>query len=108
MACSRNGSYVEVAKEIGELVTRKNKSYGDAHNKSAEFLRILFPDGVPVEQYNDMLTLVRIFDKQMRIATDKDALGESPFQDIAGYAILKCADQKDDIEEIVMRAEGSI
>jgi hypothetical protein len=34
------------------------------------------------------LLLVRIFDKQMRIATDADALGESPFADISGYGIL--------------------
>lgn len=35
-----------------------------------------------------MLCLVRILDKMFRIATDKDALGESPYRDIAGYGIL--------------------
>jgi hypothetical protein len=38
--------------------------------------------------------LVRIFDKQMRIATRKDYAGESPYRDIAGYGILGAA--KDD------------
>lgn len=35
-----------------------------------------------------MLAIVRVFDKMMRIATDKDAFGEDPWRDIAGYAIL--------------------
>lgn len=104
MTCLKNGEYIKTAKEIGELVTEKNRAYGDSHNKSAEFLKILFPNGVPVEQYNDMLTMVRVFDKQMRIATDKDALGESPWRDIMGYALLKVADQE---ENEIIKAEGS-
>lgn len=35
-----------------------------------------------------VLITVRIFDKLKRIATDRDALGESPYRDIAGYGIL--------------------
>ena len=32
--------------------------------------------------------MVRVIDKMFRIATDKDAFGESPWRDICGYAIL--------------------
>jgi hypothetical protein len=89
-----NNKYEETGKSIGQLVDEKNKAYGDAFNKSSDFLKILYPDGVKPEQYGDMLAVVRMFDKLMRIATDKDALGENPFSDIAGYAILKCAEGK--------------
>lgn len=80
--------YDEMAVQIGALVTEKNAAYGDSFAKCGEFLRLLFPDGIQPAQYDDALALVRIFDKQMRIATRKDAFGESPFRDIAGYGIL--------------------
>lgn len=84
-----DGKYQEIGMKIGALVDQKNKAYGDAFNKSNEFLKILYPNGVRPEQYGDMLAIVRVFDKLMRIATDKDALGESPWNDIAGYGVLK-------------------
>ena len=85
----RSTKYEEIAIRIGQLVDEKNQAYGDAFNKSDEFLKLLYPNGVMPEQYSDMLAIVRIFDKLMRIATAKDALGENPFKDIAGYGILK-------------------
>ncbi len=87
------GSYQHIGLAIGKLVDEKNKAYGDAFNKTSDFLKILYPNGVQPEQYGDMLAIVRIFDKLMRIATDKEALGENPFRDIAGYGILKAADE---------------
>lgn len=80
-----------IGKEIGELVCVKNVAYGDSFAKTDRFLEILYPAGIPVEKFSDALALVRVFDKMMRIATDKDALGESPWRDIAGYAILAVA-----------------
>lgn len=82
------GKYEELGTEIGKLVDAKNQSYGDSFNQCERFLKILWPDGVPPDKYADMLAIVRIFDKIMRIAHQKDAFGESPFRDIAGYAIL--------------------
>ena len=81
--------YSQRGKEIGELVERKNKAYGDSFAKSGDILRILYPDGIDPDQYDDVLTLARIIDKLFRIATDRDALGESPYEDIAGYSILR-------------------
>lgn len=83
------GKYENIGNEIGKLVDKKNAAYGDAFNKSSDFLKILYPDGVSAEQYDDMLAIVRVFDKLMRIATDKDALGENPWNDVVGYGILK-------------------
>jgi hypothetical protein len=77
-----------IALEIGKLVTEKNKAYGDSFSLSCKVLGILYPNGVKLEQYRDMLTITRVIDKLFRIATDKDALDESPWKDICGYSIL--------------------
>lgn len=77
-----------IAAEIGSLVAEKNAAYGASFAKCGEFLRLLYPEGIQPAQYDDALALVRIFDKQMRVATRKDAFGESPYRDIAGYGIL--------------------
>lgn len=81
-------SLLDLATEIGNLVEEKNRAYGDSFAKTGDFLRLLYPNGIPPEKYGDALCIVRIFDKLKRIATDKDALGESPYRDIAGYALL--------------------
>lgn len=80
--------YPKLGKEIGELVQSKQRSYGDSFGKAGEVLKLLYPDGVEPEQYGDMLTVTRILDKLFRIATDRDALGESPWHDIVGYGLL--------------------
>ena len=80
--------YKELGSEIGELVDEKNQAYGNSFNKAGDILRIFYPNGIEPEQYSDMLAIVRIIDKQFRIATRKDAFGESPYKDIAGYGLL--------------------
>lgn len=81
--------YSQRGKEIGELVERKNKAYGDSFAKSSDILRILYPNGIGTDQYDDVLAITRIIDKLFRIATDRDALGENPWQDICGYSLLR-------------------
>ncbi len=83
-----SSTYEQLGQQIGALTDEKNTAYGSSFAKAGEFLRLLYPDGIQPEQLGDALLLVRIFDKQMRIATDKDALGESPYRDIAGYGLL--------------------
>ena len=80
--------YEKLGKEVGRLVDEKQKAYGNSFGVSGEFLKLLYPEGIRPDQYLDALTLVRIFDKQKRIATDCDAFGESPYNDIAGYGLL--------------------
>ena len=80
--------FEEIGSAIGRLVQVKNDAYGDSFGKSEEVLKILYPYGVGVEQFRDFLTVVRVLDKLFRIATDRDALGEDPWKDICGYAIL--------------------
>ena len=81
--------YEQIGMRIGALVDEKNRAYGDSFNQSHQFLELLYPNGVSVEQYSDMLALIRMFDKMMRIANKKEAFDENPFKDLAGYAILK-------------------
>ena len=89
--------FIDIANEIGELVQEKNKAYGDSFAKSQQIIKILYPDGVRSAQYMDMLAITRVIDKLFRIATKKDAFGESPWRDICGYAILGIANDEADI-----------
>lgn len=82
------GAYAEIGQSIGALVEEKQKAYGDSFGKSGDVMRILYPDGIPPSKLDDALTVVRVLDKLFRIATDRDALGESPWRDVAGYSIL--------------------
>jgi hypothetical protein len=83
--------YSKIGRELGKLVGEKNAAYGDSFSKSGEVLKILYPNGIDHSQITDVLTITRILDKLFRIATDKDALGESPYNDIAGYCLLAIA-----------------
>lgn len=90
-------NYEETGARIGRVVTEKQIAYGDSFGNSGEILRVLYPNGIKPEQYDDMLAVVRIVDKLFRIANKKDAFGESPYSDIAGYGILGVA--RDVMEE---------
>lgn len=83
--------FAGTGRAIGELVEEKNTAYGSAFADSARFLELLYPSGVPLSAYTDVLLMVRIFDKMKRIATAKDAFGEDPFRDIAGYGVIGAA-----------------
>ena len=81
--------YMKIGRLLGELVDSKQQAYGDAITAVERMMKVLYPNGVTVMQYRDMLLMVRIMDKQCRIAKgDKKAFGESPFGDIAGYGLL--------------------
>jgi len=81
-------NYEIVGAKIGKLVNHKQAAYGDSFGKAHKILLELYPDGIKPEAYHDVLTMARIIDKLFRIATKKDAFGENPYQDIAGYAVL--------------------
>ena len=84
-------TYEEIGKHIGALVDTKNKQYGDAFSKTGDFLEILYPTGIEVEDYDNVLALVRIFDKMMRIANGNQG-DENAWNDLAGYGILMADD----------------
>jgi hypothetical protein len=75
------------AEEMGKLVVEKNRSYGDSVNLSTVFFTNLYPNGIPVEQYRNILIIARILDKLSRLATDPNAFNEDAWKDIIGYGI---------------------
>lgn len=78
--------YKEIADNLIELLTEKEKAYGQAYANSPEILKILYPDGVKLKDYDKLLYITRVLDKLNRIAQNDDT--EDPFQDIAGYSLL--------------------
>lgn len=91
--------YAVLGKSVGELITEKNQAYGDSFHRSGDILNILFPMGIKPENYVDILAMARIIDKLFRIATDPTYGSESPWRDIAGYALLRLADNIKETEE---------
>jgi len=81
-------AYRLAANRCASLVIEKQAAYGDSFGKAGRILRELYPEGIKPEQLDDALTIVRVVDKLFRIATKKDAFGESPWKDIMGYALL--------------------
>ena len=83
--------FEKIGSDLGRMLTVKQAAYGDSFGKSGQVLAILYPGGIPLDKLDDALTIIRVVDKLFRIATDRDALGESPWKDIAGYAVLSVA-----------------
>jgi len=80
--------FEKIGDKVGKLVQEKQEAYGDSFGRSGECLRQMFPYGINVDQYDDVLTIVRILDKLFRIANNPNAFDENPYQDIVGYGML--------------------
>ncbi len=91
----KEDGYAESGRQLGELVSRKQREYGHASSVVALMLGSLYPQGIPVHAYEDALLIVRTMDKMCRIATRdesrRDKGGESPWRDIGGYALIGLA-----------------
>ena len=81
-------AYHQIAATVADTVVAKQEAYGDSFGRSGEVLKILYPAGISRESMRDALTITRVVDKLFRVATKKDAFGESPWLDVAGYALL--------------------
>jgi len=84
-------TYSAIGAHIGRVTAEKAAAYGDSHGKSGQVLALLYPNGVQPEQYGDLLAIARVVDKLFRLATDPAYGDESPWADIAGYALLGVA-----------------
>lgn len=87
-------TYERLGKDIGRLLETKQAQYGDSFGVAPLLVRFLYPDGVGVEHYDNLLAVVRILDKLKRIATAKADDPEDAWSDIAGYAILMLAQRR--------------
>ena len=92
-------AYTHLGTTIGRLVEEKDQAYGSSFQRSQEILKILYPEGIQTDQYCDMLGMIRVIDKLFRIANRKEAFGENPWQDIAGYGLLGVANEMDKEEK---------
>jgi len=88
-----NGFY-DIASELAEMLTNKNRKYGDSYARMAHVLPIFYPDGVPGNHLLDAVFILRIIDKLMRIASAQSDDEEDPVADIAGYAILRMREMR--------------
>lgn len=80
--------WANLGAELIKVVDTSNQAYGNSTEKSAKMMSILYPEGIQPEQMHDARCMISVLDKLSRIATDKDAFGESPWRDVAGYALL--------------------
>ena len=81
-------NFEQAGRELGWLVDEKQRQYGDMISAMGPMLKILYPEGVKPDQYNDLALIVRILDKLGRITKGNGDGGESPYRDIAGYGLL--------------------
>lgn len=80
--------YTDAGRDLGKMVGEKQAAYGNSYGKAGQVMQILYPNGISPKQMDDALAVVRVIDKLFRIATDKNAYGENPWLDIAGYGLL--------------------
>lgn len=91
---SNSSQFLKLAQEIASVLEEKNAQYGPAFSNAPKILEVLYPDGVPVSGYTNLLTIVRILDKLQRIATNNAEDSEDPWKDICGYALLSLAQSR--------------
>lgn len=98
------GRYESYASEIGAMVDEKQEAYGDSFGRSYKIFEELlagykYGDSyvIPKELLPHLLTLVRMVDKMFRVVSNPtgDRMGESPYRDMAGYALLAAAKEED-------------
>lgn len=87
----QTGKYESLAMEIGRMIDVKQAAYGDSIGITAKILRELYPNGIKVEQYDDLHFIIRMIDKICRITKGggNNAQGEDAWKDLAGYSILR-------------------
>jgi hypothetical protein len=98
-------SIQEAAKKAADLTCEKNDAYGDSFRACADYFKILYPNGIKPEQFEDALLLARDFDKSMRVAHKKDAFGENPWKDKLGYALVKVASDNETANNVDGRTD---
>lgn len=85
-------TFETLAADIGRMTDAKSEQYGDSAQRAEQIMRILYPNGIPLHAYRHQLLMVRTVDKLCRLANQgpdgEDKGGESPWRDIAGYALI--------------------
>lgn len=92
-----------IALEIGALVAKKNKAYGDSYSNTGKHLALLYPNGVKVEQYTYLLLTARILDKLSRLAQGQL---EDTLEDLTGYPLVALKHYRDELLALDKAAEA--
>lgn len=90
---SKPSTYEQVALSIAKLVEKKQIQYGNSFSFSYEVMKVLYPNGMTIEQMSDALVVIRIIDKLFRIANGNKG-NEDAFSDIVGYGLLSVVRNK--------------
>lgn len=99
-----SGRYESYASEIGAMVDAKQQAYGDSFGRAHKIFEELLSEYaygesyvIPKELLPHLLTLTRMVDKMFRAVSNPkhDRMGESPYRDIAGYALLAAAKEEE-------------
>lgn len=102
-------SFRDIAVETAEILEIKNRAYGNSFNKTSEFLKLLFPDGVVDDQYCHLMYIIRVLDKIGRIANSSLLPPEEgiidAYKDINGYTTLMLKMLYDSVEKQKAEAE---
>jgi len=79
-----------------DTLIKKNDKYGNSFFETEKLLKILFPSGISLNNYSDILAIARITDKLFRIVNTTDEMvREDAWFDICGYAMLQWLKKKD-------------
>ncbi len=89
-------NYQKIANEIASLLTTKNEDYGDAINRTAAIVRILFRQSPDIFDKRIQI-IIRVLDKVCRECTKSDI---ENWKDIAGYAIRMVAELESNSEDL--------
>lgn len=89
---------------LGALVLEKQRQYGNALKRAAEMLAILWPDGLPVDQYLDACSVMRVIEKLSRVAAG-DLGDESAWLDIAGHGLVAARLSRQSVSDFETRHE---
>ncbi len=83
-----------------KLLSNKNRQYNNSHEKTIYILKIMYDNGININQYKDLLYIVRILDKLNRIANIKDNKEKlNEWIDIIGYSTLIATKYKKELNK---------
>lgn len=101
------GTFQDLALQLGELVDDKRATYGDSIASVEACMLALYPRGIRPEQYKHALITVRSLDKHSRLATGGDAVAEDSYMDLAGYGLrgLEAARRKGQCQPTSVRQQ---
>ena len=89
------GRFEEIGRSRGKLLDSKQKQYGsEAIPAVEEMMKILFPQGIPLEKIGESVLISRILEKLCRITFGDGSGDEDAFADIQGYGMIGSTEGK--------------